>query len=383
METRSKSQSGKSKCNMAEDENHSTGKPAFKSLNTARKMKEDKSGCPDNDRTIFKAVIDPNIGMEIDREGDAVRGLVASRVEQINNSPFGTPVAEQRTLPTKKKYKKKLLGTKNGKLSIEDKEDDAMTDQIVQLGNHAELESLSDGSASLVSILKELNTSVRRLESKIDNMEKDRKANNKRVRQLSVIQQQDSSAITDLTNTVSEQKDKIKSLTGIVVQQQHQINELSHKLNSLFLSNNSKKLTIGGLAETQGENCFHEVANFFKNILKLDAHIPLKLAIRVGQGSERLMMIKLQNFNHKAIIFQKLDKLKQENKSRQNPYFISDVLPEAWAERRRFVQHIKHQNSRLPADAQRNLSVKKGRSQWMVLHSSQYFKHPVHLRFST
>lgn len=127
----------------------------------------------------------------------------------------------------------------------------------------------------------------------------------------------------------------------------------------MYVQNNSKKLTITGLAETQGENCFHEVSNFLKNVMKIDTQIPLKMALRIGNGENRMMLIKLKYFEHKSLIFQKFDRLKTINKSRQTPYYISEQLPEVWAERRRFVQHLKYHNSKLPSSQQHNIAVKK------------------------
>lgn len=362
METRSKSQSGRNESNMAEQENHSTGKATLiKSTTKKAKYQEqheheldNAEADNDNDLSLNEAI---QYEKGVNAENNAIKGLVASRIEQINNTPLNSPVATKSASKTKKKLR--MVGAKDGKLSMEEESVDVDFDKIID--DHAEPSKEGNNSSdSLVLVLKDLAATVKRLESKMDNMEKDRKVTKKEVRQMTIVQSQDSAALTDLTKTVDNQQDEIKMLVGVVSRQQQQIDDLTYKLNNLYTQNNSKKLTISGLAETQGENCFHEVANFFKNIMKIEKQIPLKLAKRIGTGTNRAMLIKLQHFEHKTLIFQKFDRLKQANRSRNNPYFISDQLPEAWAERRRFVQHIKFQNSKLPTQAQHNVAVARG-----------------------
>lgn len=332
---------------------------ALTSIDTTKKFK-------DHDATD-KANENANA---LDRE-QTLRGLVASRVEQINSSPLNSPAPQVRlktSAPTstkaRKRNKLKMVGAKNGKLSVEeDEEYVGESDGNISSQEHDECSQSVSEPDSVIAILRELSSTVKRLETKIDNMDKDRKKNEKEVRKIQIVQQQDSAAISTLKETSADHDDQIKILSGIVLRQQQQIDDLTHKLNNVFIQNNTKKLIIHGLAETQNENCFHEVANFFKNIMKITQAIPLKFARRIGAGETRAMLIKLKMFEHKSLIFQNFDKLKAANRSRQAPYYINEQLPEAWAERRRFVQHIKHQNSRLPADAQHTITIKNNKIQ--------------------
>lgn len=371
METRSKSQSGKNEPNMA-TENHSTGKTTLNKLNNNKKSREEKSNSDANSQLSHSEeaienneLLNKNVQ---DDESTFLKGLVATRIDQINNTPVNSPMPTKQKENTKarKKNKLKMIGAKHGKLRIEEQENseesaceqiqDSQSQHDQQEGSGQQAEQSSD---SLVSILKELTSTVKRLESKIDNMEQERKINSKKVRQMAIVQSQDAAAITSLTETSQDHTDQIKALTGTVIRQQQQIQDLTHKLNNLYANNNNKKLAINGLAETQGENCYHEVANFFKNVMKIDVPIQLKFARRIGSGTERPIMIKLKTFEQKTLIFQNFDKLKTANRGRQRPYFITDQLPEAWAERRRFIQNLKFQNSKLPTAAQRKIEVTK------------------------
>lgn len=369
METRSKSQSstGKNEDSMADIEVHSTGKQ-----HATSRLREGDNSHSDSDKEMHLKQHHAEskiISADATSENATLKGLVASRIEQINNTPPNSPSTgvRNKTKQNKKRNKLRMVGAKNGKLSVEEEESDTNEPGMDNQRNHAESSQRKNQESgkqlnpnSVMDILHELNSTVKRLEDKIDNMDKERRSQNKKVRNMELAISQDSAALTAITDSVDNHDEKIKALTGIVTRQQQQIEDLTYKLNNLFVNQNSKKLTIAGLAETQGENCFHEVSNFFKNIMKIDTQIPLKMAKRTGVGEARLMLIKLKYHEHKSLIFQNLGQLKIANKKRPKPYYISDQLPEVWAERRRFTQHIKFQNSRLPAEAQHNVEVKRG-----------------------
>lgn len=371
MQTRSKSQSGKQELTMADE--HSTGK-----TNTLTSLPLTPT-LQNKDNTTIKQI--PVNAPEAFKEMQASviadnnvthKGMVAARVNTINNSPLSSPVTQDRLLKTRKKSKLKMVGAKGGKISVEEDTDEAnMFSDKEDHGHDIDPEkgSQESGSDSVISILKDLASTVKRLERKIDNMERDKKAEDKKVRKMLVVQQQDSAAITEMVKTVDQHDERIKSLTGIVIRQQQQIDELTHKLNSMYVGNNSKKLVINGLAQTQGENCFHEVTNFFKNVMKISTQIPLKMARRIGTGTDRPMLIKLKYFEHKTLIFQNFDKLKAANRSRSTPYYINDQLPEKWAERKRFIQHLKFQNAKLLQTQQHRIEVQRDQ---VSINGSEY-----------
>lgn len=86
------------------------------------------------------------------------------------------------------------------------------------------------------------------------------------------------------------------------------------------------------------------------------------------------MMIRLQNAADKATIYKKMDNLKQANKGRDRPYFITDQLPEAWAERKKYIHFLKQQNQKLPVAQQLKATVKDG----SIKFNDQEYILPVH-----
>lgn len=143
------------------------------------------------------------------------------------------------------------------------------------------------------------------------------------------------------------------------MRQDQQIQTLTNQVNSAYALKNQKNIITNGIPETQGENCFHEVAHFLKHALSLDK-ILLKYARHLGKGQHRPMLIRLAKFSDKSVIFQNIDKLKQYNQGKQRPFYLTDQLPEAWAERKRFMYHLKQQNKKLPTAQQMKVTVKQG-----------------------
>lgn len=71
-------------------------------------------------------------------------------------------------------------------------------------------------------------------------------------------------------------------------------------------------------------------------------------------------MVKLKSVGDKATIYAKTDGLRAVNRGRDKPYFISDQLPEAWAEQCKINHFIKQQNTKLPTAQQQKVEIKRG-----------------------
>lgn len=217
-----------------------------------------------------------------------------------------------------------------------------------------------DSSIDLAQILKELSSTVKRLEKSVSQMRKDNSSSHNQVSAIQTIQSQDANRIRGLIDKVDDQEDKINVLIGIVARQDQQIQSLTHKLDASYVKENKNNLLISGIAETQGEDCYQEVANFLKNTLKVDKPIPLTQAYRFGKGNRRPILAKLKSVGDKAVVYAKTDRLYTVNKGRDIPFFVADHLPDAWAEKRRSNHHFKQQNKRLPLAQQQKVEIKGG-----------------------
>lgn len=295
------------------------------------------------------------------------KGFVAEMVDQINSTPPNSPPA---SVQPQSQNKKKMLSIRNGYLSVEEDDmdqcfnyHDRSQSQDSQ-SEHDETENTEteeeDQNIDLTSILKELNSTVRKLEKSVRRMGKENNDTSNKVSSIEIIQSQDSVKLRGIVDALDDQEDKIDMLIGIVQRQDVQIKALQSRWDAAYAKEHQDNIVINGLAETQGENCYHEVANFLKNVLKMDAQIPITKAYRLGKGQNKPMMAKLKNPADRAKIYQKVPNLKQANKGRAKPYFIADQLPESWAEKKRYIHFIKQQNKKLPISEQANIAVDKG-----------------------
>lgn len=103
-----------------------------------------------------------------------------------------------------------------------------------------------------------------------------------------------------------------------------------------------------------------KVLEFFKNSLKIQDNIVLNNAYRVGAGADRPIIIELCNIADKAKIYQNVGNLKGVRNSKNKSYFVSDQLPEDYAERRRQQNIIKSHNNKLPLAQQVDMSFQQG-----------------------
>lgn len=290
---------------------------------------------------------------DIDHDNTGIsKGIVANRIDKINSTP-NTPVAKMPKVKTVKSVaKNRTLVAKNGQLGLQE-----AVPMLLKSTEEQNSKDNEEDSMMLTSILRELSVTVKKLEKQLDRMDKDRKATDDKVSKVEYVQQQEVVRVQGLMDQVDKQQDKIDALIDTVVRQDQQIQALTNQVNTAYAMKNQKNIIINGIPETQGENCLHEVAHFFKYALKLDK-INLKYARRMGKGQYKPMLVRLANFNDKIAIFQNMDKLKQYNQGKQKPCFITDHLPEAWAERKKVIHYMKQQNKKLPTSQQFKASVK-------------------------
>lgn len=400
IQTRSKATNVIDKDNMAEgleDDNTLKGKKVFKTPAKCKPIKEkaDKIDRSDNmqkaikkDGLNSKGDIDAIAPLKTTLQPFAVspaanhemKGLVAERVERINNMPNSSPVPQNISNSAKKK---KMLSTRNGQLVLEEDDTDGCSflhDQVLQhaqptqarkhghpisndeyTDDEDDLESEQpSASANLSSILQDLSANIKRLEKSVRNMNQQQQQHENKVGMIEAIQSQESTKLRGIVDKLDDQEDKIDMLIGIIARQDIQIQALANKWDAAYARDNRNNIIINGMEETQGENCYHEVSNFFKNKLKLDKPIPLTQANRIGTGKYRPMLAKLKDPADKTSIFGKVSNLKQVNKGRQRPYFVTDQLPEAWSERRKYIHFLKQQNQKLPVSQQLTASVDRG-----------------------
>lgn len=310
------------------------------------------------------------VGYDHDK-AETNKGYVAERVEKLNSNP-STPVQASKMPKAKSSMKNRTLISQNGQLSMQGAQGftSVLSQKLNEIETQQQTSQEHDLESDLTSILKELASSVKKLEGQLSRMESERKRTDQKVSAVEVIQQQESVKLRGVIDQIDDHDEKLQMLVGMVVRQDQQIQALTSQINSAHASRCHKNIIINGIVETQGENTIHEVAHFLKQTLKIQAKISIKFARRMGKGQYKPMLVKLQNANDKAVIFQNLDKLREINKSKDRPFFVTDHLPEAWAKRKRFFHHLKQQNRKLPQDQRYTTQVKDNN----IFFNDQEFK---------
>lgn len=288
---------------------------------------------------------------------ELARGLVADRVEKINSNP-STPKMPKAPKSRKNQCVQKgqpgiqaftLQHGFNGSQQEKRPDTRSAEEERIQINT----------SGDVANLLRELNSTVKKMEQQLNRMEGQQQSTTTQVSQIEVIQQQEVVKLDAALQQMQVQDQKIQALIGVVVCQDQQIQALTNQVNSAYALKMNKNLIINGMPETQGEKCFHEVAHLFKHVLKIEQSIQVKYAHRLGKGQARPMSVKLANAADKMLIFQKFDKLKEANQGRDRPIFITDHLPDAWAERKRFIHFMKQQNKKLPKAQQAKIEVQR------------------------
>lgn len=310
-------------------------------------------------------------GQQNDQHAEIHKGYVAERVDKINSNP-STPSSSAKMPKTKSNVSRnRTLVSQNGQLGLQSSQQfaSALSSKLSKVADKADEQIEQEDTISLTSVLKELAGSVKKLQIQLDRMDKSNKRVDKKVSAVELVQQQEITKLNGVIDQLDEHDDKIQALVGIVVRQDQQIQALTNQVNAAQASKCHKNIIINGIPETQGENPLHEVAHFFKHILKLSAPVSIKYARRMGKGQYKPMLVRLQKANDKALIFQNLDKLKEPNKSKDRPFFVTDHLPEAWAERKRSIHYLKQQNKHLPPNQQFKIAVKNNT---LLLDDTEY-----------
>lgn len=399
MQTRSQKHSDKEdNCNMAEacDQSTVTNNEAIKDALKKKNKETDKdkgdkadiaqSQLKQQNKKAIKAKSLKNTTSDIESAchsdvSEPQEGTVAEKIDKINSNP-SSPVKmpkASRNKHAKTKLANRTLVAKNGQLGMQDIPNLPASTQPRNWHDYdnkhdqADNSQEEDQSLDLKDILKQLNATVKKLDRRLEEMDDKHRTVDRKIDLMSTFQQQDAGRIMQLMEKVEEQDNRIQALIGTVVRQDQQIQTLTHQVNVAYANNTQKNLIINGLSETQNENCVHEVLHMFKHILKIDKAIPLKFAKRIGKGQSKPMLIRLANIRDKALVFQKMDNLKKANQGRERPIFITDQLPEAWAERKRFIHHMKSMNSKLPKDQQHKIQVQANK----LLINDQPYEPPI------
>lgn len=242
------------------------------------------------------------------------KGMVADMVNKINHTPTQSPSSS----PVAKMQRSYSIMASNLQGKISDVVDDHLNSVIQQLSETS----------------KTLNQSVAQLQHELSTLRTQKALQDAQVSDLINSQKADAIKLQNAMEKIDQQDRCIEAMVGILSRQNQELAGFKRILNNMAVRAARHNLILSGIVEERNENTKWKVLEFFKGSLKLQDNIVLNKAYRIGNGVDRPIIIELQNVEDKAKIYQKVGNLKGVKNSKNKSFFISDQLPEDYAEKR-------------------------------------------------
>ena len=132
---------------------------------------------------------------------------------------------------------------------------------------------------------------------------------------------------------------------------------LNEKILQMQTRSMKRNVILSGIEEQKHEDCEKLSKSFFSLKLGVD-DIQVKLAHRLGRGSNRPLIVKLANVRQKSLIFGSVSKLKGLKNAQKKAFRVDDQLPEEINERKRHMfMHYKDAKVKNQAD---RMKMKRG-----------------------
>lgn len=305
------------------------------------------------------------------KEATTKEGFVAELVEQINNSPNVSPVKGKNANKNREQsqlhqHVKEMQSTVTKTATLQPSINRELN-HVENQSNEAfqEMAQIGDtNTKQLTDIFAELNTTMQGIQSELRRLNSVQQEHTCKVSTLEFVQKDEVQSMRKVQAQLEHQQQAIDMLVNHVTKQDQRISELTHKQNEMQARSMKRNILISGIPEHNKEDCAVLVDRFFTECLCISRRINIKIAHRIGSGSNRPMVVKLKDGNDKQLIFQHTSKLKGTN------YFVSEQLPEEINENKKLHQRLRGQNKQLPAEQQLQVSVKKDK----VFINNELFK---------
>ena len=136
--------------------------------------------------------------------------------------------------------------------------------------------------------------------------------------------------------------------------------EMKERLLRLEMKMLKNELIITGIEEKKEVSDKDALQAFLKETMKITEEIKVYSTLRLGNGNNRPLLVKLSSAASKSVIYSNVSNLKDvKNKNGKN-YQISDHLPEEMNEQSRRSRQIWAANKSLPRESQTAMTFKKG-----------------------
>ena len=173
-------------------------------------------------------------------------------------------------------------------------------------------------------------------------------------------------------NELKTCKIELQNVKNVSIRQSHLIKECTNTIEVLKKQVNRDYIKIIGIKKVEGENVTEVVADFFKNKMKITKEIKLLDAYRVGKGDFSPIIVHLQNFRERGLIFSQGKQLQGLKNEAEKPYLVRDYETIATVTKQKRNARIKAQNNKIDSTAERlALSFEKSR---LMVNGQEYKK---------
>ena len=195
---------------------------------------------------------------------------------------------------------------------------------------------------TMQNTLTSLNNTKDILTQQIRGLQHDTECNEDKISEMDIAQRRVDDKVDILSNTTSTLEQEVIHLRERIVKLETQ----SMKSNMVF----------SGISEKSDEDCIKVAQDFIKEELKITEDVPIKDAHRMGEGTNRALMVKFRHQDGRAKIYPYLQNLKGKRK------YVNDQVPDETSERKRRERQVMAINKGLDdAHKLRNLKFKKGK----------------------
>lgn len=227
------------------------------------------------------------------------------------------------------------------------------------------------GTTKIISMISSLQNSIDGVLKKVSTQEIVSSNAAYRINDLQEKCDQQDEELDDISKDLVETKFKLEVVSNIVIKQDQQIAILNKKISDIQQREMSANVVVTGIIESKNEKPIELFNSFVQEKLEIQELIPAEKAFRIGNGSNRPLIVELRHPEQKRKLFANASKLKGKRNKNKAPFFLSDHLPEDKNEDRRRANELFAENRRKPSSHQLEMNFMKGR---LIINDEPYRK---------
>ena len=170
--------------------------------------------------------------------------------------------------------------------------------------------------------------------------------------------------LKSIDNRGDKHEFRLNLMANMLINQEEKLQNLEHRVTSSYMREIKPNLIVHGILEDKEEDrstLVEKTKSFFKEKMEITETIEICDAFRMGQGSNRPILIKLAYPNDKAIIFANAKNLKGKENAKKRLFFVHDDLTDEQSEVRMTYRELNIENKETDEEEKLTVKMRKGR----------------------